>query len=84
MQHSRTSHIRQWTCIFRTEERCHLETNNTATENESHAHRIKLRSHRKRVLPLTCVNETSLETEFYKYVDEILTELNIDCYSFCK
>ncbi len=59
-------------------------TSNTASENKSHAYRTKLRSHRKRVLPLNCVNETSLETEFYKYVDEILDELHIDCYSFYK
>ncbi len=60
------------------------ETSNNASENESHAYNMKLRSHGKRVLPLTCENETSLETEFYKYVDEILDELNIDCYSFYK
>ncbi len=59
-------------------------TSHTASDNESHAYRMKLRSHRKQVLPLNCINETSLETEFYKYVDEILDELNIDCYSFYK
>ncbi len=54
----------------------------TASENESHAYRMKLRSNRKQVFPLTCMNETSLENEFYKHVDELLDELNIDCYSF--
>ncbi len=34
-------------------------TSNTASDNESHAYRIKLQSHRKQILPLTCVNETS-------------------------
>ncbi len=42
-------------------------TSNTASDNESYAYRMKLRSHRKRALSLTCVNETSLETGFYKY-----------------
>ncbi len=56
-------------------------TSHTASDNERHVYRMKLLSHRKQVLPLTCINETSLETEFYKYVDEILNELNIDCYS---
>ncbi len=31
-------------------------------------------------MPLTCTNEISLETEFYKYVDEMLNELNIDLF----
>ncbi len=57
-------------------------TSNTASDTESHDYREKLRSHKKQVLPLTCTNEISLETEFYKYVDEMLHELNIDCYSF--
>ncbi len=57
-------------------------TSHTASDAESHDYRKKLRSHRKQVLPLTCTNEISLETEFYKYVDEMLHELNIDCYSF--
>ncbi len=57
-------------------------TSHTASDTESHDYRKKLRSHRKQVLPLTCRNEISLETEFYRYVDEMLNELNIDCYSF--
>ncbi len=30
-------------------------TRYTASDNESHAYRMKLRSHRNQVLPLTCV-----------------------------
>ncbi len=37
-------------------------TSHTASENESHDYRKKLRSHRKQVLPLTCINDTSSET----------------------
>ncbi len=44
----------------------------TASDTESHDYRKKLRCHRKQVLPLTCMNEISLETEFYKYDDEML------------
>ncbi len=58
------------------------ETSHHAADDESHDYRKKLRSHRKQVLPLICTNELSLETEFYEYVEEILNELNIDCYSF--
>ncbi len=58
------------------------ETSHTASENEIHAYRMKLRSNIKQVFPLTCMYETSLENEFYKNVDELLNELNIDCYSF--
>ncbi len=57
-------------------------TSHTAADNENHAYKIKLRSHRQQVLPLTCINEPSLENEFYDVVDEMLDELNIDCYSF--
>ncbi len=58
------------------------ETSHHAADDESHDYRKKLRSHRKQVLQLICTNEPSLETEFYEYVEEILNELNIDCYSF--
>ncbi len=57
-------------------------TSHTASENKSHDYRKKLRSHRKQVLPLACIYETSLETKFYKYVAEMPNELNIYCYSF--
>ncbi len=71
--------------IDSTEKHTAIETetdSHTASENESHACRMKLRSNRKQVFPLTCMNETSLENEFYENVDELLDELNIDCYSF--
>ncbi len=57
-------------------------TSHTASDTESHDYREKLRSHKKQVLLLTCTNEISLESEFYKNGDEMLNELNIDCYSF--
>ena len=57
-------------------------TNLTELENESHAYKMKLRSHGKQVLSLTCTVENLSETEFYENVDQILNELNIDCYSF--
>ncbi len=57
-------------------------TSHTALDTESHGYWKKLRNHTKQVLPLNCTNEISLETEFYKYVDEMLNELNIGCYSF--
>ncbi len=73
-----TNHVQRGTDSVQT------GTSHTASDNESHDYRKKLRSHKKQVLALTCKNETSLETEFYKYVDEMLNELNIDCYSFYK
>ncbi len=54
----------------------------TPTDNESHAYKMKLRSHKHKVLQFNSINEPSLETEFYEYVDEMLDELNIDRYSF--
>ncbi len=72
---SETNHVETGT------DRTQSETSHTASNSESHAYRMKLRSH-KQVLPLTCISETSLETEFYKCVEDILDELNIDCYSF--
>ncbi len=56
-------------------------TSHTASDTESHDYRKKLRSRKKQVLPLTCTNEISLETD-YKNVDGMLNELNIACYSF--
>ncbi len=72
---SETNHVETGT------DRTKSETSHTASNSESHAYRMKLRSHNQ-VLPLTCISETSLETEFYKCVEDILDELNIDCYSF--
>ena len=55
---------------------------NTELENESHEFKMKLRSHSQQVLPFTCTVENLSETEYFEYVDQVLNELNIDCYSF--
>ncbi len=49
-------------------------------DNGSYAYQTKLKSYSKQVS--TCTIENFSETEFYEYVDQILDELNIDCYSF--
>ena len=55
-------------------------THPTGLDNENYAHKMKLRSHSKQALP--CTVENLSETEFYNHVDDILNELNIDCFSF--
>ncbi len=55
-------------------------THQTKLDNKSHAYKMKFRSHSKQVS--TCTIGNFSETEFYEYVDQILDELNIDCYSF--
>ncbi len=53
-------------------------THQTKLDNDSHAYKMKLRSHSKQVS--TCTIENFSETEFYEYVDQILDELNIDLF----
>ena len=59
---------------------------------ENNEYKKKLQSYReeicaindktKQVTRIYCINEQVLEKEFYKYIDEMLVELGVDCNSF--